>query len=248
MRKNTRTTWVALACLIAASGAQAGEAVNYTVGGLDYEGYYERAADSRGLVLIIHDWDGLTDYEKQRAAMLAEEGYSVFAADLFGAGVRPTETTDKQRLTGALYADREQMRRRMLGALAAAQGQGADVSRAVAIGYCFGGTAVLELARSGELLKGFASFHGGLSTPDGQSYQDTVGKVMVYHGSADTSISMQQFATLTDELEAQKVSHEMITYSGAPHAFSVFGSTRYQEQADRQSWASFTHFLGEVLP
>jgi len=230
-------------CALAQQSALAGEAVEYQVAGKNYQGYFEPATESRGLVVIIHDWDGLTDYEVKRAQMLSEMGYSVFAADLFGAGVRPTETKDKVALTGELYEDREKMRSLMRGALAAASDSGADVAQAVVVGYCFGGTAVLELARSGEPLKGFASFHGGLTIPEGQHFADTQGPVMVYHGSADTAVSMSDFASLAEQLEADGVPHEMTTYSGAPHAFSVFGSPRYREKADQQSWASFTDFL-----
>ncbi|EAQ97929.1 dienelactone hydrolase family protein [Congregibacter litoralis] len=225
----------------------AGETVVYAVAGQEYEGYYEPAEDSKGMVLIIHDWDGLTDYEVKRAEMLSDLGYSVFAADLYGKGVRPTETKDKIARSGELYKDREKMRSLMRGALAAASESGADVADAVAIGYCFGGTAILELARAGEPLKGFASFHGGLTTPEGQTYQETQAPVMVYHGSADTAVSMADFAALAEQLESHGVTHEMTTYSGAPHAFSVFGSSRYQEKADKESWASFTRFLDETL-
>jgi dienelactone hydrolase len=115
------------------------------------------------------------------------------------------------------------------------------------MGYCFGGAAVLELARSGPDLKGFATFHGGLKTPEGQDYTKTRGKILVLHGSADTAITMDQFAALTNELEAAGVTHEMITYSGAPHAFTVFGSDRYREAADKKSWKRFTEFLAETL-
>lgn len=235
-------------CALSSTMALSGEAVTYKVAGNNYEGYFEPASNSRGLVLIIHDWDGLTDYEIKRAQMLSDLGYSVFAADLYGAGVRPTDTKDKIARSGELYKDREKMRALMQGALMAASEQGADSSQAVAIGYCFGGTAVLELARSGQILKGFASFHGGLTTPEGQDYADAQAPIMVYHGSADTAVTMSDFATLTEELEAQNVTHEMTTYSGAPHAFSVFGSDRYREKADTQSWASFTSFLDATLP
>lgn len=239
-------TRLSVLLLLASAGGLAGESVTYSVGDSAYEGYYEPASDSRGLILLVHDWDGLTDYEKRRARMLAEHGYSVFAADLFGAGVRPEALDDKRRLTGALYEDREQMRALMLGALNTARGLGAN-GDAVAMGYCFGGTAILELARSGAELAGFASFHGGLATPDNQSYADTKGPVAVYHGSADRAVSMQQFAALAEELESAGITHEMTTYSGAPHAFSVFGSPRYQERADTKSWAAYLEFLDETL-
>ena len=102
------------------------------------------------------------------------------------------------------------------------------------MGYCFGGAAILELARSGADLKGFVTFHGGLSTPVGQDYSRTKGRLLIMHGTADTSITMDDFAKLARELEAAGVPHEMITYSGALHGFTVFGSDRYREDADKK--------------
>ena len=233
-------------CMLCSTVAMAGEFVTYKVDGNAYEGYFARATGNSPLVLLIHDWDGLTDYEVKRADMLAKRGYSVFAADLFGAGVRPTEVKDKRQHTGELYKDRKKMRALMNGALKTAKSRGADTANAVAMGYCFGGAAVLELARSGADLKGFVTFHGGLKTPEGQDYSKAKGKVLVLHGSADTAITMTDFATLTNELETQGVSHEMITYSGAPHAFTVFGASRYREDADKKSWRRFMEFLGET--
>ncbi|MEJ2521145.1 MAG: dienelactone hydrolase family protein, partial [Desulfuromonadales bacterium] len=120
-----------------------------------------------------HDWDGLTDYEVKRANMLAELGYAVFAADLFGKGVRPTEVTDKRQHTGELYKDRAKMRALIQGAVDQAKQLGGRVDNAVVMGYCFGGAAVLEYARSGADVKGHVTFHGGLSTPEGQDYSKT---------------------------------------------------------------------------
>jgi dienelactone hydrolase len=224
-----------------------GAAVTYEVNGQPYEGYYVSPSDQAPFLLLIHDWDGLTDYEVKRANMLADLGYAVFAADLFGAGVRPTEVKDKRQHTGELYKDREKMRALMNGAMDTARKQGANTGNAVAFGYCFGGAAVLELARSGADYKGFATFHGGLKTPQGQNYAKARGKFLIMHGSADTAITMDQFAGLTNELESAGVAHEMITYGGAPHAFTVFGSGRYQEAADKKSWKRFTEFLAETL-
>jgi dienelactone hydrolase len=135
----------------------------------------------------------------------------------------------------------------MMGALETARGKGADTGNAVAMGYCFGGAAVLELARSGADLKGFATFHGGLMTPQGQDYANTRGEILIMHGTADKAITMEQFAGLAQELETAGVAHEMITYGGAPHAFTVFGSSRYQEAADKKSWKRFSEFLADTL-
>ena len=224
-----------------------GAAVTYQVDGASYEGYYISPSNQSPLVLLIHDWDGLTDYEIKRANMLAKLGYAVFAADLFGAGVRPTEMKDKRQHTGELYKNREKMRALMNGALDAARSKGARVDNAVAAGYCFGGAAVLEWARSGANLKGFATFHGGLQTPQGQNYASTKGALLIMHGSADKYITMDHFAALARELEAAGIAHEMITYGGADHAFTVFGQARYQESADKKSWQRFQDFLADRL-
>jgi dienelactone hydrolase len=230
-----------------ASLAVSGESITYEIDRQAYEGYYVSPRENAPLVLLIHDWDGLTDYEMKRADMLAKMGYAVFAADLFGAGVRPTKVEDKRQHTGELYKDREKMRTLMIGALETATTRGANTSNAVAMGYCFGGAAVLELARAGVDLKGFATFHGGLKTPNGQDYSNTKGEILIMHGSADTAITMDQFTALANELETAGVKHQMVTYSGAPHAFTVFGSGRYREDADRKSWALFSEFLKEKL-
>lgn len=230
-----------------AVAASAGESVTYTIDGKPYEGYYVSPGGDAPLVLIIHDWDGLTDYEIKRAHMLSDMGYAAFAADLFGAGVRPTKVEDKRQHTGELYKDRAKMRALMLTALEVASRKGANSGNAVVMGYCFGGAAVLELARSGADLKGFATFHGGLKTPEGQNYSLAKGEILVMHGTADSAITMDQFAALASELESAGIKHEMVTYSGAPHAFTVFGSDRYREDADRKSWARFSAFLEEKL-
>ncbi len=227
--------------------AATGAPVMYQVNGESYEGYYISPGKHAPLILLIHDWDGLTAYEVKRANMLAESGYAVFAADLFGAGVRPTEEKDKRQHTGELYKDREKMRALMNGALNKAKDMGANVGNAVAAGYCFGGAAVLELARSGADLKGYATFHGGLKTPEGQSYAKTRGEILIMHGSADSAITLDQFAELAKELEAAGVVHEMITYGGAQHAFTVFDGNRYQESADKKSWKRFLEFLAITL-
>jgi dienelactone hydrolase len=236
-----------MSLVLATAAGAAGAPVTYSVDGTPYEGYYTSPSPKAPLVLLIHDWDGLTDYEVKRAEMLADLGYAVFAADLFGAGVRPTEVKDKRQHTGELYKDRAKMRKLIQAALDTAESKGADVDNAVAMGYCFGGAAVLEFARSGADVKGFATFHGGLATPEGQDYSRTRGRLLIMHGTADTAITMDQFAALAVALEQNGVPHEMITYGGAPHAFTVFGQDRYRADADQKSWNRFTAWLGETL-
>lgn len=230
-----------------ASSAAFCQNITYQVDGNAYEGYYVSPAANAPLVVILHDWDGLTDYEIRRADMLKQQGYAVFAADLFGKGVRPTADKDKMQHTGALYQDRAKLRTLIQAGIDTAKAQGANVNNAVVMGYCFGGAAVLEHARAGADAKGFVSFHGGLTTPQSQSYANTKGSVLIFHGSADTMISLQDLAQLGTELEQHSIPHELISYGGAPHAFSVFGSDRYRENADTQSWKRFLDYLQETL-
>jgi dienelactone hydrolase len=248
MKQALKSMLAAVGLAAMATAAHAGEAVTYSVGGAEYEGYAAKAeGTSKGLVLIIHDWDGLTDYEVKRADMLAGMGYDAFAVDLYGKGNRPVETGAKKAETGKLYKDREKMRTLILGGLAEARKR--SELPAVVMGYCFGGAATLELARSGkgENVKGYATFHGGLSTPQGQSYSKGTAPILIAHGGADTAISLSDVATLAGELESAGVTYTAEIYSGAPHAFTVFGSSRYQERADKQSWSAFQTFLKDTL-
>jgi len=228
--------------------AAEGRAVDYSVGDQPYEGWMTSPGPNAPLVVILHDWDGLTDYEIKRGEMLTEEGYAVFAADLFGKGVRPTEVKDKRQHTGELYQNREKLRALIQGAVEEAGKQGLNTDSMVVMGYCFGGAAALEGARAGLPAAGFVTFHGGLSTPEGQDYSKTKSEILVLHGTADSIISMEDVARLGTELETHKVSHELISYGGARHSFTVFGSDRYHEGADQKSWSRFLGFLARVAP
>ncbi len=237
------------ALALVAGGAHAfepaGQDIAYDVDGEAFEGYLAEAdGEARGSVLIVHDWNGLDDYERQRADMLAEQGYDAFAVDIYGEGNRPETTEARQAATRALYQDRERMRALTLGGLAAAREQGIATS-AVVMGYCFGGAVALEVARSDEAKEvvGYTTFHGGLGTPEGQSWPEDVPPLMILHGGADTSVTMDDVATLSRELEDVGATYEIQVYSGAPHSFTEFDTDAYHERADQRSWAAF---LGQL--
>ena len=227
----------------------AGDDIVYEVGNEPFEGYLATAeGEARGTVLIIHDWDGLGDYERQRADMLAAEGYDAFAVDLFGQGNRPTTTERRQAATRALYEDRQRMRSLTLAGLAEARTRGA-AETTVVMGYCFGGAVALEIARSGEAggVAGYTSFHGGLGTPEGQEWPEDVPPLLIAHGGADSAVPMRDVAALAEELEAAGATYEIQVYAGAQHGFTVYDDDRYQERADERSWAAFLNLLGEVF-
>ena len=242
-----RLTPICAAAALIAAPALADD-VAYTVDGEAFTGYYAAAESPKGLVLIIHDWDGMTDYERQRADMLAEMGYNAFALDMFG-DATPTETMDhRMAATGALYQDRERMRALIQAGIAQATDL-SDIDTMVVQGYCFGGAVALEMARSdmADMAEGYATFHGGLGTPEGQAWDGNEPPVLVLHGGADTSITMHDVAGFAEEMEAAGNVYTIEVYSNAPHAFTVFGSNRYQERADTESWEAYSEFLGEVL-
>ena len=238
---------IAAALAFAAAPALADD-VAYEAAGKELTGYFAAAQDPKGLVLIVHDWDGMGEYERRRADMLAELGYDAFALDMFGAGTPVGTMEERRAATGALYQDRETMRGLIAAGLEQARAQ-SDAEGLAVMGYCFGGAVTLEMARSdmaGEA-QGFASFHGGLTTPEGQEWSGEVAPILIMHGGADSSVTMEHVAALTGELEAAGATYTLEVYSGAPHGFTEFGSDRYQERADEESWDAFTDFLAERL-
>ncbi len=231
-----------------ASAELIGETFDYDVDGTTFEGYVARntdLAETRGTVLIVHDWDGLTGYEQTRADMLAALGYTAVAIDVYGKDNRPTSMDENRARSGELYADRELFRARLSGSLAAARdldGVGDDI---VLIGYCFGGAAALEAARSGMDVDGFVSFHGGLGTPEGQDYSMAEAPVLLLHGTADPVSGPADLAQVVGEMLEAGVTHDAVLFGGARHSFTVWGSDDYDLAADRGSWAAFLAFLDE---
>lgn len=232
-----------------ASAELSGDYFSYTVGDRTYEGYVatNTAIEPRGTVLIVHDWDGMTDYEERRADMLAALGYTAFAIDVYGADTDPQSMDEYRALSGAMYADREEFRMRLMGAIEAAADIPGATDDMVMMGYCFGGAAVLEAARAGADLDGFVSFHGGLGTPEGQDYSATTAPVMLFHGSADPVSGMADLAALMDELQAAGVPHGAQIFGGALHSFTVYGSRDYDLAADQGSWEGLQRFLADTL-
>ncbi|NJN72747.1 MAG: dienelactone hydrolase family protein, partial [Limnothrix sp. RL_2_0] len=203
----------------------------YEIGEESFEGYLARNegfGDDQPIVLLIHDWDGLDRYEKMRANMLSTQGYTVLALDLYGQGVRPTNTDESRAESGKLYGDRQLMRDRMFAGLEVAKNlEGVDPERVAIMGYCFGGAAVLEFARTGVDLDGFISFHGGLALPEGQDYSKTQGALLLLHGSADPVSPMSDVAAIALDLNEAGVSYDMEIYGGGLHSFTKWSSSDY---------------------
>lgn len=249
MHRVLTSTAFALAATTA-SAELVSEPFTYEVGGTTFEGhvaYNSALPETLGTVLILHDWDGLTDYEIRRAEMLAALGYTGVAIDVYGRDQRPTSMEENQQMSGALYGDRDLFRERLTGSIEAAAGLDAATEAVVMIGYCFGGAGVLEAARAGADLDGYVSFHGGLGTPEGQDYSATAAPVLLLHGSADPVSGMADLATVLEELQASGVEHDAQVFGGARHSFTVWGSDDYDVAADQGSWTALQMFLQETL-
>jgi dienelactone hydrolase len=206
-------------------------------------------------VLIVHQWKGLTAYEKGRADMLAKMGYVVFAADIYGKGIRPSNTKEAGEQAGKYKADRALLRERVKAGLAELEkNPRTDARRVAAIGYCFGGTSVIELARSGANIAGVVSFHGGLDSPKPEDGKNIKCKVLALHGADDPYNSKENLAAFEDEMRQAKVDWQMVMYGGAVHSFTEkevgndnSKGAAYNEKADRRSWEDMQQFFAEIL-
>ena len=253
LRMKRRTFSLLVAALAAFTTSALAEiktaTITYKDGTAELEGFvaYDDAVKGpRAGVLVIHDWTGLQDYAKSRATQLAELGYVAFAADIYGKGVRPTEPKDCAVQAGTYKNDLPLLRRRVLLGLDQLKAQpGVDATKLAAIGYCFGGTSVLELARSGTDVRGVVSFHGGLSTSQPARAGEIKARILVCHGGADSHVNAEVPA-FKAEMENAKAKMEFVTYEGAQHGFTKAGPA-YQEKADKESWAAMKKFFAEIL-
>jgi dienelactone hydrolase len=234
------------------------ETIEYKEGGTTLEGFvaYDAAlAGKRPAVLIAHQWKGLTDYEKKRAGMLAEMGYNVLAIDVYGKGVRADNPKDAAALAGKYKADRGLLRARAGAGLEwLTKNERTDARRVAAIGYCFGGTTVLELARSGASLSGVVTFHGALNTPTPQDAAQIKGKVLALHGADDPFVPGPEVAAFEEEMRKGHVDWELVAYGGAVHSFTDWNAgsdnskgSAYNERADKRSWEAMKTFFKEIF-
>lgn len=232
--------------------------VEYRDGDTALEGYmaYDQSkSGTRPGVLIVHQWMGLTDYEKMRARQLADLGYVVFALDMYGKNIRPTSMEEAADQAGKYRNDRELMRQRAAAGLEALRNlEICDSDKIAVIGYCFGGGVALELARSGADVRGTVSFHGNLDTPKPADAQNIKGKILVQHGGADPHVPQKQVMTFWDEMEKANVNWQMNVYGDVVHAFTQKSAgndpsrgAAYNEQADQRSWQSMQNFFDEIF-
>ncbi|MGA3066533.1 MAG: dienelactone hydrolase family protein [Tepidisphaeraceae bacterium] len=232
--------------------------VDYSQGGEQLQGWlaYDNTTQNvRPGVVIFPEWWGLTDYPKHRAEELAKLGYVAFAADMYGKGVTTDDAGQATSLSGRFYNDPDLMRARAQAGLDQLKNDPrVDARRMAAIGYCFGGTCALELARSGADLAGTISFHGGLKTTRPDDAKNIKGKILVITGGDDAFISPAQVNAFEDEMRTAGVDWQVVVYGGAHHAFTNPDADRhgipnikYDPEADHRSWAEMQAFFAEIF-
>jgi dienelactone hydrolase len=231
--------------------------VEYRDGDLVLEGYMawdDAGGDSKPAVLVSHAWGGRGEHEDHRAEQLAELGYVGFALDLYGKGVRGGSREENAALMQPLLDDRAELQHRMTLALETCRKQKeVDAARVAAMGFCFGGLCVLDLARTGADLRGVASFHGLFGRPGNTDANSISASVLVLHGWDDPMATPDQVLGLAEELTSMGADWQIHAYGNTMHAFTNqaaddpdFG-TVYDARADRRSWQSLQLFLAEIF-
>ncbi|MBD2663207.1 dienelactone hydrolase [Richelia sinica FACHB-800] len=246
--------------LFAASDALAvirTKTIEYKQGNTVLQGYlaYDDAIKvKRPGVLVVHEWNGLQSYIKKRTVQLAKLGYVAFAADIYGKGVRPKNIAESAAQSKIYRQDRKLLRERAKAGLQVLQNyRWTDAKRIAAIGYCFGGGTVLELARSGVNLAGVVSFHGNLDTPNPDDAKNIKAKVLVLHGADDPFVPDEQVRAFENEMRQAKVDWQLISYGGVEHAFTnpdYKGEPKgalYNPLADQRSWKAMRQFFAEIF-
>lgn len=232
--------------------------IEYKDGNTTLEGYLvydESIKGKRPAALVVHDWMGLGKFTEGRADELAKMGYIAFAPDIYGKDVRPVTPQEAGKQAGFYKSDRKLLRSRVNAGYELLKNNDlTNTKKIVALGYCFGGTTVLELGRSGADLAGIVTFHGGLDSPTPEDGKNIKGKVLILHGADDPYVPAKDIDAFKDELNKANVDWQMIYYSGAVHAFSIPGAgnnkasgAAYNEKAEKRSWEHFKVFLKELF-
>ena len=217
--------------------------------------YDDALAGPRPGVIVVHDWRGMTDDLRARAGMLAQLGYAAFAADVYGKTVRPQSPPEYMQQVGIYKGDRALFRERERAAYQAfVRLPQVDPRRVAAIGYCFGGTGVIEMARDGLPLRGVVSFHGGLDAQPFSPGKRITAKVLALCGADDPFEKPEDMAAFEQQLRENQVDYQIVSYGHAQHAFTEASvdamhqkGAAYNADADRRSWQAMRDFLNEIF-
>ena len=236
--------------------------IDYDVDGVKFQGYLAYDANIEGKrpgILVIHEWWGLNPYAKKRAEMLAEEGYTAFALDMYGDGKLADHPEDAQKFMMEVISDMPVAVKRFDAAMSILKSQPTvEANSIAAIGYCFGGAVVLQMAKTGNKdLKGVASFHGALESMYTPKEGEVQAEILILHGKDDPFTPRDRIEVFIKELEDSGAKFEFIEYEGAVHSFTVEGADEkgkafglplaYNKAADEGSWAKMKEFFDRIF-
>ena len=234
------------------------KAIPYQHGDVPLEGFLawdDSKAGKQPGVLVVHEWWGLNEYARDRARQLAELGYVAFAVDMYGNGQVTTHPDQAGKWMKQVQANVKQWQARARNGLAVLRSQEmVDPNTIAAIGYCFGGATVIQLAYSGAEVKGVVSFHGALPLPTAKQAQNTKTKLLIAHGNADPFLNEEHIRKFRHALDAANLDWHMVMYAGARHSFTNPGADahgidalKYDQQADERSWKHMQLFFDEIF-
>lgn len=214
----------------------------------------KKVSKSKPGVLILPAWKGIDDHSKKTAEKLSKMGYYSFIADIYGEGNYPTNTQEAGKQAGYYKTNVAEYQKRIALALEQLIKAGANPDNIAVIGYCFGGTGVLEAARANFKVKGVVSFHGGLGKDEARANNPITTKVLVLHGADDPYVPQKEVLAFQQEMRDTKADWQMIYYANAVHAFTeeTAGNDNskgaaYNEKAAKHSWDHMNIFFNEVL-
>lgn len=235
-----------------------GQTVEYQQDGTTLEGYLawdDAVQGKRPGVLVVQTWTGIGEFIRQRTQQVAAMGYVAFAPDIYGKGVRPTPPKASAAEMGKYTGNRPLLRARVLAGWEQLRANSmTDTSRLAAIGFCFGGTTVLELARSGVDALGVVSFHGGpVSSPTPEDAKNIKARVLLLHGADDPNVPPAEINAFIAEMRAAKVDWQLVSYGNTVHAFTDPSSgndnsrgAAYNPLSDKRSWIAMQDFFREI--
>jgi dienelactone hydrolase len=256
--KRTILALLVVALPVAAEAKVVTETVEYKQDGTVLEGvlaYDDAVKGKRPGVLVVHEWMGINEHTLEAAKELAALGYVAFAADIYGKGVRPRDPQAAGAESSKYKNDRKLLRARAMAGLDMLRAnRRVDASKLGAIGFCFGGTTVIELARAGAPVAGVVSFHGGLDSPNPADGKNIKGKVLAMQGADDPFVPAKDIEAFEKEMRDAGVDWQLVKYGGAVHSFTnpAAGNDNskgaaYNEKATRRSWDEMKRFFAEVF-
>jgi dienelactone hydrolase len=257
MKKSIFFVIIALSITVSADAKIISQAVTYDHEGTVLEGYlaYDDAFDGKlPGILVVHEWWGLNDFVRSRVDKLAELGYVAFALDMYGKGIFTKDPARAKELSSHLRGKPIMRQRALAGLNILKINDRVDLSRIAAIGYCFGGTTVLELAYSGADIAGIVSFHGGLTAAKAEDYNRIRAKILICHGAEDAFISADEISAFQEGMRQSKADWHMISFGGAVHSFTNPAADQagiqgiaYHRKADQRSWKYMQVFFMEIF-